>query len=281
MDRWLGVFDTGRVLNPATAASQFRGGIVMGLGQALTEEVSFDTRTGRIMNPSLAHSWLLGLTAALGAGLVRRELRTAEPFLDLRVFGGNLPLLVTYLRNFLAAVISYALLYGFTQWLQDGRGLTPAVAGLILLPMFLTAIVVSTLTGRRPQIRGKLLAGASVQVAACGLLLLLHAHSPIWMLAGITLIAGIPQGLNSLANQNAVFHQADPERMGASAGLLRTFWYLGAIGASAANAAVYPDGADTAGLHELAVFIGVCAVLLLIAVLLDRSLMKIGINDAD
>ncbi|MFG1606064.1 xanthine dehydrogenase family protein molybdopterin-binding subunit [Actinoplanes sp. NPDC049265] len=55
VDRWLGVFDTGRVLNPTTAAGQFRGGIVMGLGQALTEEVAVDGRNGRIMNPSLAH----------------------------------------------------------------------------------------------------------------------------------------------------------------------------------------------------------------------------------
>ncbi|BBK42578.1 dehydrogenase [Allostella vacuolata] len=52
--RWLGAFDTGRILNPKTAASQFRGGIIMGLGLALTEETLFDERTGRIMNPSLA-----------------------------------------------------------------------------------------------------------------------------------------------------------------------------------------------------------------------------------
>ena len=52
--RWVGVFDTGRILNPKTATSQFRGGIVMGIGMALTEETMFDERTGRIMNPSLA-----------------------------------------------------------------------------------------------------------------------------------------------------------------------------------------------------------------------------------
>jgi xanthine dehydrogenase YagR molybdenum-binding subunit len=54
VSRWLGSFDTGRILNPRTAISQFRGGIVMGLGLALTEESFFDERTGRIMNPSLA-----------------------------------------------------------------------------------------------------------------------------------------------------------------------------------------------------------------------------------
>jgi xanthine dehydrogenase YagR molybdenum-binding subunit len=36
------------------ATSQFRGGMIMGLGLALTEETMFDERSGRIMNPSLA-----------------------------------------------------------------------------------------------------------------------------------------------------------------------------------------------------------------------------------
>lgn len=54
VSRWLGVFDTGTILNPKTAASQFRGGIVIGIGAALTEEAIFDERSGRIMNPSLA-----------------------------------------------------------------------------------------------------------------------------------------------------------------------------------------------------------------------------------
>ncbi|MEP9349329.1 xanthine dehydrogenase family protein molybdopterin-binding subunit [Xanthobacter sp. KR7-225] len=54
VDRLLGSFDCGTILNPQTAASQFRGGMIMGLGLALTEETLFDARSGRIMNPSLA-----------------------------------------------------------------------------------------------------------------------------------------------------------------------------------------------------------------------------------
>jgi xanthine dehydrogenase YagR molybdenum-binding subunit len=54
VSRWLGSFDCGTIVNPKTAASQFRGGIVMGIGMALTEETLFDERRGRIMNPSLA-----------------------------------------------------------------------------------------------------------------------------------------------------------------------------------------------------------------------------------
>ncbi|NIJ20677.1 xanthine dehydrogenase YagR molybdenum-binding subunit [Sphingomonas naasensis] len=54
VSRFLGSFDCGRILNPKTASSQFRGGIIMGLGLALMEETLFDERNGRIMNPSLA-----------------------------------------------------------------------------------------------------------------------------------------------------------------------------------------------------------------------------------
>jgi xanthine dehydrogenase YagR molybdenum-binding subunit len=54
VSRFLGSFDCGRILNAKTATSPFKGGIIMGLGLALSEETLFDERSGRIMNPSLA-----------------------------------------------------------------------------------------------------------------------------------------------------------------------------------------------------------------------------------
>jgi xanthine dehydrogenase YagR molybdenum-binding subunit len=54
VSRLVGAFDCGRILNQQTAASQFRGGMIMGLGMALTEETLFDERRGRIMSASLA-----------------------------------------------------------------------------------------------------------------------------------------------------------------------------------------------------------------------------------
>ena len=54
VQRWLGVFDGGRIFNGKTARSQFYGGIVMGIGMALTEETLFDERSASIVNPSLA-----------------------------------------------------------------------------------------------------------------------------------------------------------------------------------------------------------------------------------
>ncbi|MEV7085346.1 MFS transporter [Streptomyces sp. NPDC093085] len=229
-----------------------------------------------LMDLRAAH-WYLPLLAAVAAtALTARELRTPEPFLDLRVLGGNLPLLATYGRTVLATTISYCFLYGYTQWLEQGRGLSASQAGLILLPLFLTAIGVSAATGRRPGIRGKLLVGAAVQAVACALLFTLGAGSPVWLLVAVSLLVGVPQGLTSLALQNAVYHQAEPARIGSSAGLLRTFTYLGAIVAAAAGAAVFPHRADTAGLHHLAVGMLVVALLLLMTIPPDRSLRRVA-----
>ena len=52
--RMVGVFDVGRVLNAKTARSQLAGGMIGGIGMALTEEVLLDERLGRVVNGNLA-----------------------------------------------------------------------------------------------------------------------------------------------------------------------------------------------------------------------------------
>ena len=44
--RWVSVMDVGRIINTKAAASQVRGGVIMGIGQALMEECHFDPNTG-------------------------------------------------------------------------------------------------------------------------------------------------------------------------------------------------------------------------------------------
>ncbi|GAA1372906.1 MFS transporter [Streptomyces beijiangensis] len=229
-----------------------------------------------LMDLELSHWYLAVLGAVLGAGFAARELRTPRPFIDLRVLSGNAPLLATYVRQLLTAVTSYAFLYGFTQWLEDGRALNASTAGLLLLPMSVAAITVTAFTGRRAEVRHKLLIGGIAQIVACAALLLVGAGSPLWLLIVIGAVVGIPQGLNGLANQNALYAQADPARMGSSAGLLRTFMYVGALLASAANALFFKGGADTAGLHDLSLFLLVIACLFLAVSVADRSLRRIG-----
>lgn len=52
--RMVSALDSGRLYNPRLAASQWQGGIIMGIGQALLEEGIIDARHGRVMNNNLA-----------------------------------------------------------------------------------------------------------------------------------------------------------------------------------------------------------------------------------
>jgi xanthine dehydrogenase YagR molybdenum-binding subunit len=52
--RALGMFACGRIVNPATARSQFIGGMVMGISMALLEESVLDPRFGDYVNHDLA-----------------------------------------------------------------------------------------------------------------------------------------------------------------------------------------------------------------------------------
>jgi xanthine dehydrogenase YagR molybdenum-binding subunit len=54
VERLLGVFGVGRVLNAKTARSQLVGGMIQGLGMALLEGTVVDSRLGRFVNASMA-----------------------------------------------------------------------------------------------------------------------------------------------------------------------------------------------------------------------------------
>ena len=54
VSRVVSALDSGRLYNPKLAESQWKGGIIMGIGQALLEEGIVDPRNGRIINNNLA-----------------------------------------------------------------------------------------------------------------------------------------------------------------------------------------------------------------------------------
>lgn len=75
--RMLAVCDSGRILNPMTARSQVIGGMVMGIGAALSEELATDTGRGFFVNHDLA-----GYEVAVHADVPQQEvvfLDTPDP----------------------------------------------------------------------------------------------------------------------------------------------------------------------------------------------------------
>ncbi|MBW6524727.1 xanthine dehydrogenase family protein molybdopterin-binding subunit [Sphingomonas sp. RHCKR47] len=54
VERMLGVFAAGRILNEKTARSQCLGGMTFGIGAAMTEEMIHDDRNGKVVNRDMA-----------------------------------------------------------------------------------------------------------------------------------------------------------------------------------------------------------------------------------
>ena len=72
-----------------------------------------------VMAPGLGDLYLLGIAIALAAAFTVVELRAPQPFLDLRMLAANGAILRTYLRQALAYLIIYAILFGYVQWLES------------------------------------------------------------------------------------------------------------------------------------------------------------------
>ncbi|WP_370024638.1 xanthine dehydrogenase family protein molybdopterin-binding subunit [Planotetraspora sp. GP83] len=54
VSRWLCVVDAGTIVNAKTARSQIAGGVIMGIGQALLEDLRVEPETGRFGNATMA-----------------------------------------------------------------------------------------------------------------------------------------------------------------------------------------------------------------------------------
>lgn len=216
--------------------------------------------------------WLLVLTAALGTALALWELRVRAPFVDVRMLARNHALTATYLRYGLAMLMTYCFVYGWAIWLEEAAGRSATAAGVLMMPSFVTATVVSLLAARRRAVWGPLVAGAVLLSAGTLLLAVVDATAPLWVLAGIGVVFGAQNGLTVTAGQAAMYAQAPAEQTGVAAGLLRSFMYVGAIASASLINLTFGGRATDHGLHTLAAVLVVGSAALLVATLLDRTL---------
>jgi MFS family permease len=225
-----------------------------------------------VMEPALGDLYLLAVAAALGAVFARTELRSAKPFIDLRMLAGNGPLLRTYLRQALAFLIVYSIMFGYVQWLESARGMSESHAGAMLLPMSAVAVIAAALSGKPTGIKIRLVTNSLALLAGSAVLLVVDTRTWLIALAGIAAVFGLGQGLTSVTNQTALYSQAPAEQMGTASGLFRTAQYLGAIAASALIALCFGPHVTSAGLHRLAWTLAGVGVLLLAVTVADRGL---------
>ncbi|ALG83477.1 MFS transporter [Gordonia phthalatica] len=227
-----------------------------------------------LQSPDVGTLWLGGAALVFLVVLVRWELRVAEPLIDIRMLVANNPLVRTYLRQALAALGMYTTMYGVSQWMEEAAGFSPTQVGVLLLPMSAVSIVAAAINSKRGAVRIPLLATGVAFGAAGTTMLLLRHTAPMWALLIMSVLIGLASGLNSFANQAALFMQSPAEQMGVASGLYRTFAYLGAIASASLIGGAFGDHATDAGFHVVGwatVAIGVCIAALTVT---DRALPR-------
>lgn len=227
-----------------------------------------------LMNLHAPVWWAGGATVLFGTLFWRHASRRKEPFIDVKMLTQNVPLTVTFVRAFAIAVVVTCVIYGLSQWLETGRGLSSTRTGLVMLPFSLVAVFSALAGGRTKGIRVPFILSVASQFAGCICLLFIGDGTPVWVIASMVMLFGLPQGMFSTATQTAVYVQAPKEQIGAASGLQRAFQYFGAIIGTSLLGFFFDQHATTGSLHSVALVTAAVSELLLVAIVFDRTLPR-------
>jgi len=179
------------------------------------------------MLPGLAAA---GLGAALLSVFFWVENTRPQPILDIKLFLQR----PAYGYSNLAALIHYcataALGFLLSLYLQQAKGLTPVLAGLILAIQPLVMALLSPFFGSlSDRLEPRRLASAGMALSALGLLsfgLMPRHASNFYLLFGLAFV-GLGFALFSSPNTNAVMSSAPPESLGVASATLAAMRLLG------------------------------------------------------
>lgn len=174
--------------------------------------------------------WLLGAGIAGLVLFVRRELRTASPVFDLRLFRRN----PAFTFSNLAALINYAATYAvsflLSLFLQYTRGYGAEGAGAVLVWQPAVMVLTSLYAGRlSDRVEPRIVASAGMGLVAVGLALLacLGRDTGIPYLIASLVVLGLGFGLFSSPNMNAVMGSVERRHYGVASGTVGTMRLLG------------------------------------------------------
>lgn len=208
--------------------------------------------------------WGLLAAAVVAGGLFAwRELRTAVPFIDLRLLAASTRLLRVYGLFILANIVLYGTLFGIPQYLEDFAGYGTAAVGAMLLPLAAFNAVLARPIERLIASRGHrtaLLIGVGGLVLSTAALLLLTLSTAPWAVLLVMAAIGIPYAFVLIALTQSLYLAAPPEHVGQAAGLFQTARSLGSIaGATVVGMALF-HGTDPEDWIVLAAVVAASAI---------------------
>jgi EmrB/QacA subfamily drug resistance transporter len=189
----------------------------------------------------------LAATAAIAlVTLVRHELRTVDPLIELRFFTSR-----PFAASTVIAVAAFTAFGGFlflnTLYLQEVRGLSPASAGLCTLPIAAMTVLCGPIAGRvvgARGVRGPLVVGG-LGLGVGGLMLVsLSADTSLGWLLGAYCVFGLGFGAVNPPITNTAVSGMPPSQAGVAAAVATTSRQVGlTLGVAVLGAVV------TAGLN--------------------------------
>ncbi|WP_249226620.1 MFS transporter [Alicyclobacillus mengziensis] len=212
--------------------------------------------------------WWTGVFGVLLiAAFAWRELRSARPFIDLRMFRENMSFTWVEIQFVTVNIIFYCIFFGIPDYLQDARHFDAQVTGLLMLCVAGSSVIVSPLTGMwvaksgsRPPL---LLAGLCLTVGPL-LFLTLDTHSSMLWMGVVFFVLGLSNGLNNIGLQTALFKVTPAPMMGTASGLFMTARYMGTILSTVFLGFVFSRAIGTPELHTLGIALGVMGVLVIL-----------------
>lgn len=192
--------------------------------------LSLDLAGNDSINPVLFAS-MLAVGLILASLFILCEKKASHPMLNLALFQNRVfsASLVAAVFNYMAQFIM-AFLAPF--YLEKIRLLSPAMAGMLYIPMPLATILIAPISGSfSDRHDSRIISSVGMGVMALGMFLLsfLNVDTPSWYIIIAMILAGAGSGMFQSPNNSAIMGNAPVQHRGAASGTLATMRNIGMV----------------------------------------------------
>lgn len=190
-------------------------------------------------NPYIIVALIGGLS--LLALFIYVERHIDSPMIDLTLFKNRV-----FSMSNISALLNYMAQYCVTllmpYYLQDLRGLVPSRAGLLMMPIPLTTMIIAPISGSlSDKIDSLYMSAIGMGILSVGILLLsrLQFNTPNHLIILSMMIVGLGVGLFQTPNNSAIMGSAPGNRRGVASSILATMRNIGMVLGIAVSGAIF------------------------------------------
>ncbi|MBM3142290.1 MAG: MFS transporter [Chloroflexi bacterium] len=185
---------------------------------------------GFTMLPELSGAGLI-LAGGLGiVAFVKWETKVKSPVLDVRLFRNNTVFALSNLAAFINYSATFAVSFLLSLYLQYIKGLTPQIAGLVLVAAPVVQAIFSPFAGRlSDKIEPRIVASLGMGLTVIGLIffIFLGNTTSLWFIIAGLIILGFGFALFSSPNTNAIMSSVEKRFYGVASATLATMRQIG------------------------------------------------------